>query len=209
MLAEGAVKSQVTPALSTGVLRCGLPLSRAANASQGVVARSNSRDDRQSSPAALQPPVGRSVLSLVVALTKPIWVLECALMGKTIYEDVHGAGEIAERTESNGFYLWQGIGRVEDAPASASHESVICFPGFGPVFCRYLGDSAVRSSEERAPSVYAALFVWSSWHPSGAAEALDRLDALDLEHLESRGLKDRALEVVCSREVGNGCLQAT
>ena len=141
MLAEGAVNSPVTPVLSTGLLRYGLSLSRAANISQGVVARSKSLDYRSSFPAALQPPVGRSVCRLVLALTKPIWVLECALMGKATYEDVHGAAELAERTESNVFGLWHGTGRVEDTHASASHEPVICFHGFGPVFCSYLGDS--------------------------------------------------------------------
>ena len=46
------------------------------------MARSNSRDDGQSAPAALKPPVDRSVCRLVVDLTKPIWVIEGALMAK-------------------------------------------------------------------------------------------------------------------------------
>ena len=78
-------------------------------------------------------------------------------MSKATYEDVHGAAEFAERTESNAFYLWHGIERVEDAPAFTSHELCICCLGFGPVFYRYLGDSAVRSCEEKAPSAYAAV----------------------------------------------------
>ena len=130
------------------------------------MARSNSLDDRQSAPAALQPPVDRSVCRLAVTLTKPIWVLECALMSKAIYEDVRGAAEFAERTENNAFCLWHGIARVENTPADLFHESVVCFPGFSPVFCRYVGDSAVRSSKERAPSAYALVAVWSSWHPA-------------------------------------------
>ena len=73
------------------------------------MARNNSRDDGQSAPAAFQPPVDRSVCRLVVAFTKPIWVLEGALMGKAIYEDVHGAAEFAERTLSNSFDFWHGI----------------------------------------------------------------------------------------------------
>ena len=74
------------------------------------MARSKSRDDRKSPPAALQPPVGRSVCRLVVALTKPIWVLEVALMVKAIYEDVHGAAETAERTKSNSFdFCFPGV----------------------------------------------------------------------------------------------------
>ena len=111
-------------------------------------------------------------------------------MGKAIYEDIHGAAGFAERTESNVFCLNCGIKRVEGAPASVSHELRICCPGFGPLFFRYFGESVVRSSEKRAPSAYAAVAVWSSWHPRGAAVALDRLNALDLGHLESRGLND-------------------
>ena len=83
-------------------------------------------------------------------------------MGKAIYEDVHGAAEFAERTESNILFLWYGIARVEDAPASASHELGICCPGFGPVFFRYLGDSAARSSGDSASSAFAAEVLWSS-----------------------------------------------
>ena len=71
----------------------------------------------------------------------------------------------------------------------------------GPVFYRYLADSAVRGSEEKAPSAYAAEVTWSSWTrfwtlPHAAVEALDGLDALDLVHLEARGLKDRTPNVV-------------
>ena len=83
-------------------------------------------------------------------------------MGKAISEGVHGAAEFAERTENNAFNLLHGIGRVGDAPASASHESVICFPGFVPILCRYLGDLTARSSQKRAPSVYDVVAVWSS-----------------------------------------------
>ena len=126
------------------------------------MARSNSRDDGQSAPAALQPSVDRFVCRLVGALTKPIWVLEGTLMAKAIYEGVHGAAEFAESTESNAFYLWYGTGRVEDAPTSASHELGICCPGFGPAFRRCLGASAARSSDKRASSAYATVVIWSS-----------------------------------------------
>ena len=113
------------------------------------MAGSNSRDDGQSAPAALQPLADRSVCRLVVALTKPIWVLECALMGKAIYEGVRGAAEFAERTKSNAFDFWHSIKRIGDSPAPASPKSGICCPGFGLVFCRNLVDSAVCSSDER------------------------------------------------------------
>ena len=113
------------------------------------MARINSGEDLQYAPAALQPPVDRSFDQADLGS----WV---RLMRKATCEDVHGAAEFTERTESNAFYLWHGIERVEDAPASASRELIICFPGLGPVYFRYLGDSAVRSSDERAPPANAA-----------------------------------------------------
>ena len=117
-------------------------------------------------------------------------------MGKAVNEGVHGAAKIAERTKNNALYFWHGIWRAEVSPASASHELCICCPGFGPVFCWYLVDSAVCSSEERAPSAYAAEVIWTGWNPRAAVEAFDGLDALDLVNLESRGLKDRNPNVV-------------
>ena len=83
-------------------------------------------------------------------------------MGKAIYEDVHGAAEFAEGIENSSFCLWHYIGRVEDSPISASHELGIYCPGFGPVYCRYLNNSVVRSSDERAASSYAVVAFWSS-----------------------------------------------
>ena len=83
-------------------------------------------------------------------------------MGKAINEGAHGAAEFAQRTESNAFYLWFGIGHVENALVSASHELGICRPDFGPVFYRFLGVSAVRSFDERASSAYAVEVTWSS-----------------------------------------------
>ena len=67
MLAEGVVKSPVITALSTAALRRGL-LRSAAYATRRVVARGNGRDDRQAAPAALQPPVDRSVCPPYAAL---------------------------------------------------------------------------------------------------------------------------------------------
>ena len=69
----------------------------------------------------------RPVCRLLVALTKPIWVIEGALVGKAIYKDARGVADFAERTKRNAFDFWHGIKRVKDSPASASLESVICF----------------------------------------------------------------------------------
>ena len=104
------------------------------------MAGSTRRDDGQSAPAVLQATVCRSVCRILVALTKPIWVLEGALMGKAIYEGVLGAAEFTERTKSNAFGFWHGTWRIGDTPAPASLKSGICCPGFGPVFCRNLVD---------------------------------------------------------------------
>ena len=83
-------------------------------------------------------------------------------MGKATYEEVHGAAKFAERTESCAFYLRHRTVLVEDALASAYYELVVGCPGFGFVFCRYLGDSAVRSSGKSSSPACAVEVIGSS-----------------------------------------------
>ena len=69
----------------------------------------------------------RSVCRLVVALTKPIWVPEGALMSKATYEDVHGAAKFAERTESNAFYVFYVPKRWRLCVQVQEESSPVCF----------------------------------------------------------------------------------
>ena len=83
-------------------------------------------------------------------------------MGKAIYEDVHGAAEFAERTKSNTFISGMAFSALRIRPLPPPTNCASAAPALALCSAGYFVDSAVCSSEERAPSAYAVEVIWSS-----------------------------------------------
>ena len=132
---------------------------------------SNSRDDGQAAPAALQPPVDRSVCRLVVAPTKPIWVLEGALMGKAISEGVHGAAEFTKRTKKMPLASGMALSALRIHPLLPPMNRASAALALALYSAGVLATRRSAALRKRAPSAYSVEVIWSSWHPRGAAEA--------------------------------------